>query len=72
LREITLEKENKLLSDIITIAILDISMKSFTVKEVQVVIKNLNLKNSAGLRSHNQSNPANVAKNKNKIHQSTL
>jgi hypothetical protein len=40
-REIILEEENKLLSDAITATILD---KSFIVKEMRVVIKNLNSK----------------------------
>jgi len=43
-REFTLEK-NKLPSDVITIAILNIPAKFFAIKEVKLVIKNLNPKN---------------------------
>jgi uncharacterized protein (UPF0335 family) len=40
--EITLEKENKLLSDDIIAVALDISTRSFIVKEMRIIISNEN------------------------------
>jgi len=44
LRKITLKKESKLLSDVVTAVMLDTATKFFAVKEMQVVIKNMNSK----------------------------
>jgi len=69
-RKITLKEENKLLSDDTTPATLDtLDTRSFTINEVKVIIKYLNPKKT-GLRSRNQSNTAEVARNGNKIYQS--
>jgi len=46
-RKIILEEENRLFSDAIIAAILDISTKSFTVKKVKAIIKNLDLKKAS-------------------------
>jgi hypothetical protein len=60
LREIILEEENKLLSDIIITAILDTPTKFFTIKEVRN--KKSKSKEGTELRSHNQSSSFNYVK----------
>jgi hypothetical protein len=68
-REITLEEENKLLSDNIT-STLHTTKRPFTIKEVRVSIKKPESKTGAGLphsKPHNQSNTAEDARNVNKI-----
>jgi len=64
-----LEKENKLFSDNITSAILNIPTRPFTIKEVGAVIKKSESKEGARLYFHNQSN---TAGNGNKIHHPTM
>jgi hypothetical protein len=48
LHEITLQQDNKLHSDAVTATTLDIFTKSFTIKELRTIIKNLNLKKALG------------------------
>jgi len=65
-REITLEKENRLLFDDTTPATQDTSIRPFIVNEVKAVIKHLNPKKA--LDYNLNQNIVEAARNGNKIH----
>jgi len=70
--EITLEEDNKLLSDNTTPAIPDTTYKTLCYQRRESRNKKSESKEDAGLRPHNQSNTAEAARNGNRIHQPTM